>query len=165
MGNFLFNFFFQQPKMINEAAFEFRLRKNNHEKMAMFEIETDEFSNKEDIRKKLLALSDPDKFILNRVETDIVPALAYYLNNDKSSSKLYTNKVILSIVDYFVFKEKYDDITSLLIIKNTQAESNRIKLRNHENGILSYTVECMLPNLWIGGSPSIYMNNKTMMKL
>jgi len=151
MGNFLYTIFFGQPKTINEAAFDYRIRNTGHEHKGVFEIETDDFTDKEDIRKRLLALPDPDNVILNRVDIDIIPALTYYLQNDSNTSKLYTNKVILSQTDYFVFKEKYDDVVALLVIKNTQAESNRIKLSTYYIGNTSndriYTATCILSKL------------------
>ena len=130
MGNFLYTIFFGQPKMINEAAFEYRLRNTSVEQKAIFEIETEDFLNKEDIKKKLLALPDPDNIIHNRIDTDIIPALTYYSHNN---SKLYTNKAILAQTDYFIFKANYIDTVALLLIKNTQAESNRIKFSYNSN--------------------------------
>jgi hypothetical protein len=161
MGNFLYNVFFGQPKIINEAAFEYRLIKTSVEQKAIFEIETDDFIDKKGIKAKLLALPDPDNLIHNRIETDFIPALTYYLQND---SKLYTNKAILAQTDYFIFKANYIDTVPLLLIKNTQAESNRIKF-SYSNNIADanagyYTATCILSNLWTGVSPSSYTSYK-----
>ena len=160
MGNFLYTIFFGQPKMINEAAFEYRLRNTSVEQKAIFEIETEDFLNKEDIKKKLLAMPDPDNLIHNRIDTDIIPALTYYSHNN---SKLYTNKAILAQTDYFIFKANYMDTVSLLLIKNTQAEINRIKLSYNSNPDANsgyYTATCILSNLWTGVSPSFYTSYK-----
>lgn len=167
MGNFLYTIFFGQPKMINETAFEYRLIKTSVEQKAIFEIETIDFLDKEDIRKRLLALPDPDNLIHNRIETDFIPALTYYLHNssnESSISKLYTNKAILAQTDYFIFKANYIDTVPLLLIKNTQAESNCIKLRyssnNSNNNSGYYTATCILSHLWTGVSPSFYTSYK-----
>lgn len=161
MGNFLYTIFFGQPKMINEAAFEYRLRKTSVEQQAIFEIETEDFLNKEDIKKKLLALPDQDNIIHNRIDIDIIPALLYYSHNN---SKLYTNKAILGQTDYFVFKENYIDPVALLLIKNTQAEINRIKFSYNSNAADAnsgyYVATCILSNLWTGMSPSFYTSYK-----
>ena len=161
MGNFLYTIFFGQPKMINEAAFEYRRIKMSVEQKAIFEIETEDFLDKEDIKKKLLALPDADNLIHNRIDTDIIPALTYYSHNN---SKLYTNKAILDQTDYFVFKTTYIDPVALLLIKNTQAESNRIKLSYNSNPDANtgyYTATCILSNLWTGVSPSFYTSYKS----
>ena len=149
--------------MINEAAFEYRLRNTSVEQKAIFEIETEDFLNKEDIKKKLLAMPDPDNLIHNRIDTDIIPALTYYSHNN---SKLYTNKAILAQTDYFIFKANYMDTVALLLIKNTQAESNRIKFSYNSNTADAnnnagyYTATCILSNLWTGVSPSFYTSYK-----
>ena len=162
MGNFLYTIFFGQPKMINEAAFEYRRIKMSVEQKAIFEIETEDFLDKEDIKKKLLALPDADNLIHNRIDTDIIPALTYYSHNN---SKLYTNKAILAQTDYFVFKSNYIDPVALLLIKNTQAESNRIKFSYNSNSAdantVYYTATCILSNLWTGVSPSFYTSYKS----
>jgi len=125
MGNLLYHIFFAQPKTINEAAFEYQKIKDDRLHKAIFEIETEDFTDKEDIRKKLKALPDPDKLITYKIDVDVIPALRYYLNDD---SKLYTNRAILAQTDYFVFKSRYGEIIPLLRIRNTQAESNRVKM-------------------------------------
>jgi hypothetical protein len=128
MGNLLYHIFFAQPKTINDAAFEYRRIKDDRLHKAIFEIETEDFSDREDIRKKLKALPDPDKLITYKIDVDIIPALRHYLQeNSSGSSKLYTNRAILAQTDYFVFKTHYGEIIPLLRIRNTQAESNRVK--------------------------------------
>jgi hypothetical protein len=127
MGNLLYHIFFAQPKTINDAAFEYRKIKDDRLHKAIFEIETEDFSDREDIRKKLKALPDPDKLITYKIDVDIIPALRHYLNDDSDTGKLYTNRAILAQTDYFVFKTHYGEIIPLLRIRNTQAESNRVK--------------------------------------
>jgi len=128
MGNYLYSFFFQATNtVINDRSFEYRRRCNEYKQDAMFEIEIDDFFNIDDIHQQLKTLADPDKLIANRIETDIIPALKYYLNDD---SKLYTNKAILSQTDYFIFKLNYVNIVPLLQIKNRQAVNNREKLQS-----------------------------------
>ena len=105
-------------------------------------------------------MPDPDNLIHNRIDTDIIPALTYYSHNN---SKLYTNKAILAQTDYFVFKANYIDTVPLLLIKNTQAESNRIKFSYNSNPDANagyYTATCILSNLWTGVSPSFYTSYK-----
>jgi hypothetical protein len=152
MGNLLYHIFFAPPKTINEAAFEYRKIKDDRLQKAIFEIETEDFSDREDIKKKLLALPDPDKLITYKIDVDIIPALRYYLKDD---SKLYTNKAILSQTDYFVFKTHHGEIIPLLRIRNTQAESNRVKFyatdknKYEENEpSMRNVATCNLTNLW-----------------
>ena len=158
MGNLLYRIFFDQPKTVNDAAFEYRRIKDDRLQKAIFEIETDDFTNKEDIRTKLKALPDPDKLITYKIDVDIIPAIRHYLktdSNNSNNSNLYTNKAILSQTDYFVFKTHYGEIIPLLRIINTQAESNRVKFyatdkNKYEQNEPSMrnVATCILPYLW-----------------
>ena len=114
MFAYLYSFFFEPTKTINDTAFTYCRKSMNDKINSHVEIETDSFSNTEDIKTQLLALPDANKLLANRIDTDIIPAIKYYLNDE---SKLYTNKTILAQTDFFVFMFNHTNV-SALIIKN-----------------------------------------------
>jgi len=152
MGNIagnLSNLMFQQvqssQKTVNKQAFDYYRRPGNSIKPeGIYEVETDDFSNIEDIRQKMLAL--PDQDTINKMKADVIVALNNYLNENKN------DKIILSQTDYFVFKNQART-PPMLSIKNTQAEANREKLKSTlcENTKFTgyYVASCDLSKLWI----------------
>ena len=119
MGNYLYlsRTLFQATQRINDGAFDYYKKENvSKNDETLFEIETDEFTNVTDIRQKLQSLSS-SALVTSLIDTDILPALQYYLNPDCP----YSNKALLAQTDYFIFKKRIP----LLSIKNTNAAANR----------------------------------------
>ena len=151
MGNIagnLSNLMFQQvqssQKTVNKHAFDYYRRPGDYIKQeGIFEVETDDLSQTEEIRKKLLDL--PDLYVTNKIREDVIIALNNYLNENES------DKIILSQTDYFVFKNQ-SRTPPMLSIKNTQAEANREKLKSAlgENYKFTgyYVASCDLSKLW-----------------
>lgn len=151
MGNIagnLSNLMFQQvqssQKTVNKQAFNYYRRPGDYIKSeGIFEVETDDFSKTEEIRKKLLDL--PDLYVTSKIREDVIIALNNYLNENES------DKIILSQTDYFVFKNQ-SRTPPMLSIKNTQAEANREKLKSTlcENTKFTgyYVASCDLSKLW-----------------
>jgi hypothetical protein len=151
MGNLSSLMFGSTPlKTVNKGAFDYYGRpcdyKNSGDyvKQGVYEVETDDFSKIEDIRKKLLELSD--QLITNEIREDVITALDNYLNTNKPC-----NKIILSQTDYFVFTKTNPKIP-FLSIKNTQAEANREKLSVNVIETTKFTgyyvASCDLSKLW-----------------
>jgi hypothetical protein len=144
MGNYLYRTLFEATQRINDGAFDYCKKQKTCQITALHEIETDDYTNFEGIRQKLLDLP-ADGTITQRIDTDILPALKHYLNYD---SKLYSNKTILSQTDYFIFQQRIP----LLSIKNTQAAANRIKLQGTGLGTGTkdgfFVASCNLNQLW-----------------
>jgi len=150
MGNIagnLSNLMFQQvqssQKTINKQAFNYYRRPGDYIKLeGIFEVETDDFSKTEEIRKKLLDL--PDLYVTSKIREDVIIALNNYLNENES------DKIILSQTQCFLFKTNAN--APFLSIKNTQAEANREKLKSTlcENTKFTgyYVASCDLSKLW-----------------
>jgi hypothetical protein len=144
MGNHLYKSLFEATQRINENAFAYCKKQNVSQNEALFEIETDDFTNVADIRQKLQSLPETS-IITKRIDTDILPALQYYLNQQDS------NKAILSQTDYFIFQQRIP----LLSIKNTKAAANRITLAATTTNATAlqagnYVASCDLNALWTG---------------
>ena len=151
MGNLSSLMFGPTPlKTVNKEAFNYYRRSGDYKnsgdyvKQGVYEVETDDFSKIEDIRKKLLELSD--QVITNEIREDVITALDNYLNTNKPC-----DKIILSQTDYFVFT-KTNPKFPFLSIKNTQAEANRKKIQVNIIGTSQmpgyYVASCDLSKLW-----------------